>query len=146
MFLVTNDQMRDHHFATLSTRHFVKWRGRHMVSYTFENRQPVFRPPAVVSYQSQLDCNERYTYWHFPLSPPMLAQTRGNRVAPEPYSTAATAAVALTSNMSSGLADELEDLEKVEWLCAQNLTSAFAPTDEFLMANAPTPCSAPPSL
>lgn len=126
MFLVTNDQMRDHHFATLSTRHFVKWRGRHMVTYTFENRQPVFRPPAVVSYQSQLDCNEMFTFWHFPLSPPMIAQTRTSRVAPEPYTTAATASVALTSTLS----EDLEDLEAVEWLCAQNLTTVFAPVDD----------------
>jgi len=117
MFMITNDQMRDHHFATLSTRHFVKWRGRHMVRYGFEGRTPTFHLPAVISYQSQMGSEEKCSFWHFPSAPVSTDQPEAPAVA-ELQSSAATVAHVLKSTVS----DDIEELGKVEWLCTQNNT------------------------
>jgi hypothetical protein len=38
VFVVSNDQMRDHHFNMLAPRNFLKWRERHQVMYSFSFR------------------------------------------------------------------------------------------------------------
>jgi hypothetical protein len=38
--VITNDEMRDHHFQFLSPRYFIRWRERHRVRYNFFYRYP----------------------------------------------------------------------------------------------------------
>jgi len=39
VLLVTNDEMRDHHFQMLSTLVFIKWKEIHQVHFTFHGKQ-----------------------------------------------------------------------------------------------------------
>jgi len=67
--LITNDQMRDHHFSLQHARSFVVWRERHMVPFEFpdskDDGSPKLSPPPLFSQRIQL--NRQGTVWHFPL-------------------------------------------------------------------------------
>jgi len=57
LVMVSNDQMRDHHFQMLSTRKFLKWRERHWVNFHFDDRSrdsaPAFVFPSKFSIRMQ---------------------------------------------------------------------------------------------
>lgn len=66
--IISNDQMRDHHFQLLSMKHFLKWRERHWVNFEFfdrdRNTRPTFDFPTAFSIRMQpLD-----GHWFFPVS------------------------------------------------------------------------------
>jgi len=67
MYMVSNDQMRDHHFQMLSTRKFLKWRERHWVNFNFADKsyrcEPTFAFPSKFSVRMQRTKKEK---WHFP--------------------------------------------------------------------------------
>jgi proteinaceous RNase P len=75
--LVSNDLMRDHHFAMLAPKDFLTWRERHQVRFRFDcfwdraARRRVFRPvfdrPATYSHRAQV--SEDGAVWHFPVAP-----------------------------------------------------------------------------
>ena len=55
--VLTNDEMRDHHFQMLSPRSFLRWKDRHQVRFCFGNNNKnsgdVFAPgyrPVILSY------------------------------------------------------------------------------------------------
>ena len=77
--LVSNDLMRDHHFAMMSGRAFVTWRERRQVHFTFhwDARRRAFKPaftfPRVYSHRMQHDgdmeaADTLPTMWHFPIA------------------------------------------------------------------------------
>jgi len=72
LFMVSNDQMRDHHFQMLSTRNFLKWRERHWVNFHFTDKgsvsEPCFAFPSKYSVRGQLAKPNRSDLWHFPSS------------------------------------------------------------------------------
>lgn len=82
VFVVTNDQMRDHHFQMLNPRNFIKWRERHQVAFHFqeygghpvgrrgEAAQPLqrhlhFRFPSIFSHRLQPAADGQA--WYFPV-------------------------------------------------------------------------------
>ena len=76
--VITNDQMRDHHFQMLSQRCFLKWRERHVVRFGFKNlynhRVPPtfwFPLPYSTRIQNNIQDNEsdhaKSLIWHFPV-------------------------------------------------------------------------------
>ena len=75
--LVSNDLMRDHHFAMLAPKCFLKWRERHQTRFKFpcvwdpvarkRVMKPVFDPPRIYSHRVQVSEDGRV--WHFPISP-----------------------------------------------------------------------------
>ena len=59
-FVITNDQMRDHHFQMLSARYFLKWRERHVVRFGFERLNDLKCPPTLwfpLPYSTQIHVN-----------------------------------------------------------------------------------------
>ncbi|KAJ0403751.1 hypothetical protein ATCC90586_006561 [Pythium insidiosum] len=63
--VVTNDEMRDHHFQMIHNRSFGRWKERHQVHYTIHNERRVkVQEPRVYSARpQQIGAN-----WHFPLA------------------------------------------------------------------------------
>ena len=55
--IISNDQMRDHHFNMLSMKYFLKWRERHWVNFEFFDRSwntlPTFKFPSPFSVRVQ---------------------------------------------------------------------------------------------
>ena len=47
--VVSNDEMRDHHFGMMTPRNFLRWKERHVVRFTFRNKswQPELNYPPV---------------------------------------------------------------------------------------------------
>lgn len=73
LVMVSNDQMRDHHFQMLSTRKFLKWRERHWVNFHFDTNKggrspPILAHPSKVSLRMQQVSDEDESRWHFPLA------------------------------------------------------------------------------
>ena len=73
--IVSNDQMRDHHFKMLSLKHFLKWRERHWVNFEFFDRDfrtaPTFKFPTSYSIRLQLlggRAADAPAAWGFPLN------------------------------------------------------------------------------
>ena len=67
--VITNDQMRDHHFQMLSQRCFLKWRERHVVRFGFSNLYDFRVPPTFwfpLPYSTQIQ--DSASSWHFPVS------------------------------------------------------------------------------
>lgn len=70
--VVSNDQMRDHHFQMLAPRHFLKWRERHQIKYRFTNsrsetrKRPGFMFPPV--YSHRMHDAEDTSCWYFPVA------------------------------------------------------------------------------
>ena len=70
--IVSNDQMRDHHYLMLHTRDFAEWRERRQVSYTFRfdaaarRMAPVFAEPRSYSHRIQATADGRA--WHLPIA------------------------------------------------------------------------------
>ncbi|KAA0161638.1 hypothetical protein FNF28_04987 [Cafeteria roenbergensis] len=76
VFVVSNDQMRDHHFQMLAPQNFLKWRERHQVAFHFQDvgrggagggpqRQLHFRFPSIFSHRTQPALEGRA--WYFPV-------------------------------------------------------------------------------
>ncbi|CAI5998021.1 unnamed protein product [Closterium sp. NIES-64] len=61
--LVSNDEMRDHIFQTLSADYFSRWKERHQVRFTMTPRGPVLRMPPNFSFVIQESSDGA---WHFP--------------------------------------------------------------------------------
>lgn len=66
--MVSNDQMRDHHFQMLSARKFLKWRERHWVNFHFADRA---RGPPILAFPSKFSIRMQHVEgdpkrWHFP--------------------------------------------------------------------------------
>ncbi|GLD93459.1 hypothetical protein PINS_up002051 [Pythium insidiosum] len=63
--VVTNDEMRDHHFQMIHNRSFGRWKERHQVHYSIHNEKHVkVQEPRVYSARPQrIGAN-----WHFPLA------------------------------------------------------------------------------
>jgi len=59
--VLSNDEMRDHHFQMMARREFVRWKERHRIGFDFENgtdtneggRQPRLAYPSVYSRRIQ---------------------------------------------------------------------------------------------
>ena len=66
--IISNDQMRDHHFQMLSMKYFLKWRERHWVNFEFfdreRNTKPTFDFPTPYSIRMQPVDGA----WFFPLN------------------------------------------------------------------------------
>eukprot|EP00611_Tribonema_gayanum_P013129 TRINITY_DN2391_c0_g1_i1.p1 TRINITY_DN2391_c0_g1~~TRINITY_DN2391_c0_g1_i1.p1 ORF type:complete len:571 (+),score=175.45 TRINITY_DN2391_c0_g1_i1:177-1889(+) len=70
VLVVTNDEMRDHHFLMLSHRSFQQWKERHQVHFCFgdwrdSRRQVLVREPRKYSKRIQRASDD--SAWHFPL-------------------------------------------------------------------------------
>ncbi|KAG5180546.1 hypothetical protein JKP88DRAFT_258092 [Tribonema minus] len=70
VLVVTNDEMRDHHFLMLSHRSFQRWKERHQVHFCFGDwrdgrRQVLVREPRKYSKRIQRASDD--SAWHFPL-------------------------------------------------------------------------------
>jgi hypothetical protein len=74
VFVISNDQMRDHHFQMLAPQNFLKWRERHQVTFHFQEmgRGPHaqhhlhFRFPAIYSHRTQPSLDGKA--WFFPVA------------------------------------------------------------------------------
>jgi len=77
VFVVSNDQMRDHHFHMLAPQNFLKWRERHQVTFHFQDvgrggsgggaqRHLHFRFPSIYSHRTQPSLDGRS--WYFPVA------------------------------------------------------------------------------
>ena len=89
--VITNDQMRDHHFLMLQRPAFLKWRERHVVHFHFESRSrsalPTFLMPLPWSerLQRSSDPSTKMQVWHAPLkskassSPAPCERTTGSQ-------------------------------------------------------------------
>ena len=82
-FVITNDQMRDHHFQMLSQRHFLKWRERHVVRFGFERLHDRQCPP---------------TLW-FPL--PYSTQIHTDGVVADKYSSGGSSSTSRTTSTAT---------------------------------------------
>jgi hypothetical protein len=61
--VVTNDEMRDHHFQMIHTRALVRWKERHQVHYSIHSEKVVrVQEPPVYSTRVQRVADS----WHFP--------------------------------------------------------------------------------
>uniref|UniRef100_M4BWN3 Mitochondrial ribonuclease P catalytic subunit n=1 Tax=Hyaloperonospora arabidopsidis (strain Emoy2) TaxID=559515 RepID=M4BWN3_HYAAE len=60
--LVTNDEMRDHHFQMIHNRAFARWKERHQVRYQVHGRRVTVDEPLPYSERPQRVGN----VWHFP--------------------------------------------------------------------------------
>ena len=61
-FVITNDQMRDHHFQMLSSKHFLKWRERHVVRFGFDQLYNQRSPPILwfpLPYSTQIHADAK---------------------------------------------------------------------------------------
>jgi proteinaceous RNase P len=73
VLVLTNDEMRDHHFQMLSHRSFLRWKERHQVRFSFGQwasgrRQVVVSEPSVYSKRTQCASDEANgDCWHIPL-------------------------------------------------------------------------------
>ncbi|CAN0125452.1 unnamed protein product [Discosporangium mesarthrocarpum] len=70
VLVVTNDEMRDHHFSMLSHRSFQRWKERHQTRFTFgewvqgdDCREVFVEEPT--TYSKRIQRSEKA--WHFPL-------------------------------------------------------------------------------
>lgn len=61
--LVSNDEMRDHHFQMIHNRSFARWKERHQVHYSAWGRRVQVREPAPFSSRPQ----RAGQTWHFPV-------------------------------------------------------------------------------
>ena len=63
--VVSNDEMRDHHFGMMTPRNFLRWKERHVVRFTFRNKtwQPELQYPPVYTTAVQDHPGES---WLFP--------------------------------------------------------------------------------
>ena len=72
VLLISNDQMRDHHYLMLHTRDFAEWRERRQTTYAFRfdaaarSMVPAFAPPRPYSHRIQEADDGRA--WHLPLA------------------------------------------------------------------------------
>lgn len=71
-WLVSNDEMRDHHFKMLSRRAFLVWKERHLTKFSFGpwlrsgSREVILSVPPAFSVRMQQDIHG--TSWHIPAS------------------------------------------------------------------------------
>eukprot|EP00953_Heterococcus_sp_UTEX-ZZ885_P002906 2095-Heterococcus_DN1.PRE.2 len=70
VLVVTNDEMRDHHFQMLSHRSFQRWKERHQVHFGLGEwrgnaREILVSEPSV--YSKRIQCTPAGDCWHFPL-------------------------------------------------------------------------------
>eukprot|EP00941_MAST-03F_sp_MAST-3F-sp1_P004912 g4912.t1 len=65
--VVSNDQMRDHHFGMLRPRHFLKWKMAHCINYDFDYKRPILIPPPKFSVRVQYNYRDEKEVWHFPI-------------------------------------------------------------------------------
>eukprot|EP00971_Amphidinium_carterae_P278919 5537075-Amphidinium_carterae.1 len=70
--VVSNDQMRDHHWRMLGPRAFRRWQGRHMTRVSIWSETPesmeysvILTPPRPFSVQAQVASDGKV--WHFPI-------------------------------------------------------------------------------
>lgn len=71
--MISNDQMRDHHFGVLQPRFFLRWRQRHRITYkamyskTLKTISLVLNVPRVYSvWVQQTRAGRTPPYWHLP--------------------------------------------------------------------------------
>ena len=64
--VVSNDEMRDHHFGMLAPRSFLRWKERHIVKFKFRGTQlePEFEEP--LPYSNVIQEDPETGSWHFP--------------------------------------------------------------------------------
>ncbi|ETW03454.1 hypothetical protein, variant 1 [Aphanomyces invadans] len=60
--VVSNDEMRDHHFQMIHNQDFHRWKERHLVHYEVRGHNVVLHEPSVYSKRSQ----HLASSWHFP--------------------------------------------------------------------------------
>ena len=104
--VITNDQMRDHHFQMLSQRCFLKWRERHVVRFGFSNLYDYRVPPTFwfpLPYSTQIQGSG--TSWHFPVRE-------------------STTEAGVSNKDNKGGGGEEVPLTKCEWYCLKTLPRA----------------------
>ena len=73
--LITNDQMRDHHFKMLSQRNFIRWRQRHRITFRNGFKGLKITLPTVFSTWVQSMAHGDRMRWHVPfLNTPIIEQ------------------------------------------------------------------------
>jgi hypothetical protein len=83
--VVSNDEMRDHHFGMLSPRSFLRWKERHVVHFNFckkkQNLEPELEyPPAYsIAVQDHPTPGHPGRSWLFPCSEPAGGKEGGAR-------------------------------------------------------------------
>lgn len=81
--LVSNDEMRDHHFGMLSARAFLVWKERHLTKFGLGawrrdgSREVTIDAPPAFSLRSQRDTDGKH--WHFPVFPKPPPKDAGDR-------------------------------------------------------------------
>ncbi|WVZ76936.1 hypothetical protein U9M48_024850 [Paspalum notatum var. saurae] len=63
--IITNDEMRDHTFQILERDFFPKWKERHQVRFTYDDRRVTFQMPPPYSVVIQ---ESEKGHWHIPVS------------------------------------------------------------------------------
>ena len=61
-WLVSNDEMRDHHFGMLSRGDFLRWKARTVVKFEMDGGDVALAPPPPYSESAQFDAGG----WHVP--------------------------------------------------------------------------------
>jgi hypothetical protein len=84
--MVSNDEMRDHHFQMIHNRAFGRWKERHQVHYQVHGRRVTVEEPLAFSARPQRVGD----VWHFPARP----NDNGDGTAEEDGRTTETAQVA----------------------------------------------------
>lgn len=69
--LVSNDEMRDHHFGMVSRRSFLVWKERHLTKFTFKNSPSSSRQRSVhlslpLPYSTRMQKDAATGAWHIP--------------------------------------------------------------------------------
>ncbi|TMW64794.1 hypothetical protein Poli38472_008961 [Pythium oligandrum] len=78
--MVTNDEMRDHHFQMIHNRSFTRWKERHQVHYSIHwETQVKVNEPSVYSVRPQRVGDN----WHFPSSDPSSSEWLCFQLEPE---------------------------------------------------------------
>jgi len=86
--LVSNDEMRDHHFGMLSARAFLIWKERHLTKFDLRNSdgtsEVVLRVPLPFSVRTQRNNSAAHESWHFPAPPKVPKKSEWGLRAPRP--------------------------------------------------------------
>ena len=127
MYIVSNDKMRDHHFALLSQRSFTRWRDRHRITFSAEfkgGKTHLFlKPPLSFSECMQLteigDGGQRRFCWHVPELVTIEEEEAGTPSTDGEQSAVpeANTAEQPSTKEEEGNDDEVTVRTKVQWYC-----------------------------
>ncbi|CCW68991.1 unnamed protein product, partial [Phytomonas sp. Hart1] len=72
-FIVSNDQMRDHHFSILRPRYFLRWRQRYRITYS------VFFDPSTAQTSLEIHTPRPYSIWVQSVPPQNPSETEEHK-------------------------------------------------------------------